>query len=188
MVRIDNRLHPPNVRHKKSDPHHRHMALKFGGRFASHNRRVAHLSAILNVVGLRTSAAASAVQQSLKSSTKFDRHDAIEDRIDGAVQIDHETTEQQEPDVLIAMTRERVVDDERSVREPQDGEHADDYRQHLRYLNARTGRRILDNNIRSRSNIARRTTTSARLEPRHAVLRHPTTAITQRRSVRVSRD
>ena len=64
-------------------------------------------------------------------SAKLGRHGVVEDRVDGAVHVDHEAAEEQEPVFLERLLRKRVVDDVDSVRHPQDGKHAHDDRQHL---------------------------------------------------------
>ena len=69
-----------------------------------------------------------AEQQTAERSAELDGQGVVQDRVDGAVCVDHETTEQQEPEALVATPGERVVDDVGAVRQPQYGEHAHHYR------------------------------------------------------------
>lgn len=73
-------------------------------------------------------------EEAVKCSTKLDRHDVVEDGVYGAVRVDHEATEEQEPEVLEALTGERIVDDIGSVWQPENSKDADNDTQHLRYL------------------------------------------------------
>jgi len=67
-------------------------------------------------------------------AAEFGRHGVVEDRIDGAVSVDGETTEQQEPAILVALSGERVVHYVRPIRQPQRREHRHDHSQHLHNL------------------------------------------------------
>ena len=69
----------------------------------------------------------------LERSAELARHDVVEDRVDGAVEEDHETREQAEPAVVEAVRflHQRVVHDLDAVWEPEDGEHEYDHHQHL---------------------------------------------------------
>lgn len=73
-------------------------------------------------------------QMALKCSTELDGHDVVEDGVDGTVCVDHEATEEKEPQVLETLTGERIVDDIGSVGQPENGKDADNHSQHLRYL------------------------------------------------------
>ena len=62
------------------------------------------------------------------------RHGVIQQRVDGAVGVDGNTAAQQKPAVHVATPGERVVHDQRSVRQPQRCERRHNQNQHLYYL------------------------------------------------------
>lgn len=81
-----------------------------------------------------TAAAAAACELCAERAAELCRHGVVEDRIDGAVGVDGQSTEQQEPAVLVAPSGERVVHDVRPIRQPERREHRHDDSQHLHNL------------------------------------------------------
>jgi len=75
-----------------------------------------------------------AEQQAAERSAELGGHGVVQDRIDGAVGVDHQATEQHQPDVLVWDGGERIVDDVGAVRQPQHGKHTHDHCQHLCHL------------------------------------------------------
>ena len=75
-----------------------------------------------------------ALQEMSECSAELGGHGVVEDRVDGAVHIDHEATEQDEPVVGESLSGERVVDDVDAVGHPESGEQTHDDRQHLDHL------------------------------------------------------
>ena len=69
-----------------------------------------------------------------KGSLELDRHDVVEDWINGAVHVDHRAGEEQEPEVHILVLGEAVVDDHHSVRHPERSESQHHYHQHANHL------------------------------------------------------
>ena len=87
-----------------------------------------------------TATAAAASELSAERVAELDGHGVVEDRVDGAVGVDGQTTEQHQPAVLVAPTGERVVDDVRPIGQPQRCKHRDDHCQHLHHLHTSSTR------------------------------------------------
>lgn len=73
-------------------------------------------------------------QDSAERPTEFHGHGVVDDRVNGAVDVDHNATEQQQPEIFVAHPGEWIVNDVDAVRQPQNGEQADHGDQHLDYL------------------------------------------------------
>jgi len=84
-------------------------------------------------------------QEPPECTVELGRHDVVEDGIDGAVGVDHHATEEHQPAVFISISDERIVNNVRSVGQPQYGEDADDHREHLGDLERTAQSRALSN-------------------------------------------
>ena len=73
-------------------------------------------------------------QLATERAAELGGHNVVEDGIDGAVGVDHQSTEKNKPEIVVAMRSERVVHDVGAVGQPQHGEHAYNNGQHLRHL------------------------------------------------------
>ena len=73
-------------------------------------------------------------EQSSEGAAKLDRHDVVEDGVNCAVHVNHDTTQQAKPEVVKLLVGERVVDDKQSVGQPQQRKRHHDDDQHLHDL------------------------------------------------------
>lgn len=62
------------------------------------------------------------------------RHEVVDDGVDGAVQVDAEAAEEEEPGVQVGRVHEGVHHHQRAVRQPQHGEESHHHSQHLGHL------------------------------------------------------
>ena len=70
-------------------------------------------------------------EQASEGPAELDGHGVVEDGVDCTVHVDHDATEEQEPQVGVALGGERVVDDEDTVGHPQGSEEDHHHGQHL---------------------------------------------------------
>lgn len=62
-----------------------------------------------------------------ESGAELLRHGVVDDGVDGAVEVDANSTEEQEPVVQIGLVQERVHDHQSAVRHPEQREQDDHY-------------------------------------------------------------
>ena len=55
-------------------------------------------------------------EKTFKGTAKLDRHSVVEYGVDGAVHVDHDAAEHEEPQVFVALRGKRVIHYKRSVR------------------------------------------------------------------------
>jgi len=77
---------------------------------------------------------AAAAQQLAEGGAELLRHGVVDDRVDGAVQVDAEAAEEQEVGVLVRLVQEGVDHHQCPVRHPQQRKQDDHHGQHLGHL------------------------------------------------------
>lgn len=87
--------------------------------FSPHTRRVLRLTTAQDV---------------LEGPPELDGHGVVENGVDGAVDVDHDPTEEEEPGVPVLNAGEGVVYHHHPVRHPENGENAKDDNQHPHHL------------------------------------------------------
>lgn len=70
----------------------------------------------------------------MEGPPELDGHGVVENGVDGAVDVDHDSTEEQEPGVPVLNAGEGVVYHHHPVRHPENGENAKDDNQHPHHL------------------------------------------------------
>lgn len=75
-----------------------------------------------------------ALVQLPKGSPELLGHEAVDDGVDGAVQVDAQAAEEEEPGVQVGRVHEGVHHHQRAVRQPQHGEQSHHHSQHLGHL------------------------------------------------------
>jgi len=93
----------------------------------------------LEVASVCPFASSGAAEQVLEGTAELDRHRVVEDGVNGAVHVHHDSAEQLEPVVVEAEAGKGVVDDPEAVGHPEHRKQADHHRQHLDHLGAHRG-------------------------------------------------
>lgn len=75
-----------------------------------------------------------AVAELAKGGAELLWHGVVDDRVDGAVQVDAEATEEQEPGVQVGVRQEGVDHHQGAIGHPQQSEENHHYSQHLCHL------------------------------------------------------
>lgn len=78
-----------------------------------------------------------AAPQLLERGAELLRHGVVDEWVDGAVEVDAEAAEEQEPGVQVGVVQEGVDQNQGPVRQPQHGEQNHHHRQHLGHLTQR---------------------------------------------------